>query len=245
MLSKLYGDDLKAAARLYLPPVVLFTFICWASALLSGSKNGETAVQTVYRLSEVFLFLAVLPPTICRSYATRLGSGAQMWLSMPIKAATRVVSKVLCTASLFVVSLTLAIAGRALYCFRTPAVRYPQFFPVDTGGGFSESAVDLITYALLLLAVFLCVQQLAEISMTYAMKRRRTPAKGFWLFGIMALILAVLYEVGNYGIGYLFKFLGDAAARNLYYSYSCAFFGVMTVVFVIVNSKLLKKTARL
>lgn len=128
MLTKLYCDDLRAAAKFYLPPAILFTVICWASAFISGADLESSAFFTVYRISETLLFLSVPIPTICRSYSQRLGRGAQMWLAFPIKAPTRVISKILCTASFFAVSLSSALAGRALYCFRRPNENYSAFF---------------------------------------------------------------------------------------------------------------------
>lgn len=81
--------------------------------------------------------------------------------------------------------------------------------------------------------------------MTQAMKRRRVAVNGFWIFAALLLVLVAIYEVGNYLVGGLFRFLGETAVRNLYYSYTCAFFAVMTVVFVIINSVQLKKAVRL
>ncbi|MBR1724537.1 MAG: hypothetical protein IJ723_05915, partial [Ruminococcus sp.] len=95
----------------------------------------------------------------------------------------------------------------------------------------------------LILLVRLCVQKLITGALLFT--RREHGRAVVWLLALAGIITTSgMYIAGYAAISRLSLFsISGSSARLLTYSYSCAFFGVMSVVFTVTDTLLLSKRA--
>lgn len=252
MLRKLIKDDLRTAFAVFCPVVVLLVLTGGVSALCLAKLSDSSDIAAVravvlfemlYSVCEKLLLIAALPAVLIRARETFCSKSSLFWMSLPARSWKHIVSKSVTTVLLFLLSALMFGMVKLIYLRSYSDGIYARtaFYTIST-----DTAVfvrDTVMTGFVIIAAMLCVQKLVIGAAVFAMPAKSSTAA--WLVGITSMFtLAGMYAAGYSAISRIGIFvISTESAQLLIYSYSCAFFGVISLVLTIADSLLISKRA--
>ena len=253
MLRKFIIDDLKAAFFRFIPLALTLLAAGVLSAFCIGRLDGEMDVsaakavgflEAVCALCQKLLLVSAFPAVLLRALDTLTGEGAVFWAGIPARPWKHIVSKSTAAFLLYLLSAVMYGMVKLVYVRSASDGLYAKsaFYSIS-----SEPSVFLRSTVLagaIVLFSMLCAQKIilgAAIFCLPVPSRRAST----WLVSATAVtVMAGAYVAGYAAVSRISIFsLSERSADMLTYSYSCAFFGVMSAVLTVADTLLLAKRA--
>ena len=255
MLRKLIGDDLRAVWRVYFPPAAAFFLLGLIAALVSGRLG--TATNDLSRSAAYYagyvrvgcqsaLVLLLLYAVLWRTKSTLTGSSAAFWHMIPAPPRKHIVSKLICTVLLYIISDRAGSIIQLVFLRSEQSGLYAADIYSDISADPSAYLRSQLFLSLCLLLGLLCLQELLTAAELFTMRGRARPMLTFFISLSAIIIIAAAYAAGYEAIISIDIIADRENGRTLLgFSYSCAFFGIMTIVFTVISTRLLSRHTEL